>query len=40
MFNMSYSYINKDYILLNFLAFVYIFDKKKRFLKFKKLTKG
>lgn len=39
-FNMIYSHINKDYILPNLIAFVYIFHKKKKFSNFNKLTKS
>lgn len=37
---MIYSLTNKDYILLDSAISVHIFHKKKRFSKFKKLTKG
>lgn len=38
-FNITYSHINKDYTLLDFANFVYIFYKKERFLKFKRPIK-
>lgn len=34
MFNITYNYTNKDYILLNSTTFIYNFDKIERFLKF------
>lgn len=36
---MTYSYTNKDYIIFDFITFIHIFYKKKRFSKFKKLIK-
>lgn len=38
-FNITYSYTNKDYTLLNFAIFVYVFPNKKRFSKFKRPIK-
>lgn len=40
VFNMTYNYINKDYILFNSVASVHVFYIKEKFSKFRKLTKA
>lgn len=39
IFNITYNCMNKYYILLDFVTFVHVFYKKKRFVKFKTSTK-